>query len=280
MDKKKMIVIAVIVVLALLLAYCASITPTPIEDPTEAPTAAPTAAPTQAPTETPTEAPTEAPTSPPPVVDLGKDDDDTVEPTTDPAKIDEYQQLLSRENNYWYNRILGCTFAAPEQISLEYLFYNGLPADQSEDQNSDPTGLNPYTDSEMAFLKAFAQDKFGDEVVWTSNHKLRREAVNEVLVTYLGVTLEDVTIPESWRYFEETDAYYDIRTDAFSVGNFRVIHVQEYDDGKVEIFWTVDFRYDTMTESYEVESEMLLTLMKVDDHFIALSNLPLPETEK
>ena len=273
---KKIVVTVLVVVLALVLAYCASQTPEPIEDPTQAPTTVPTAAPTQAPT---TE-PTVAPTSPPPVVDHGKDDDDVDEPTTDPVKIDEYQQLLSAENNYWYNRILGCTFEDPKDISLEYLFYNGLPAEPSESQDSDPTGLNPYTDSEMAFLKAFAQDKFGDEVVWTNNHKLRREAVNEVLVTYLGVTLEDVTIPESWRYFDETDAYYDIHTDAILLRNFRVIHVQEYDDGKVEIFWTVDFHYNTMTENYETEAEMLLTLMKVDDHFIALSNMPLPETEK
>ena len=268
MDKKKMIVIAVIVVLALLLAYCASITPTPIEDPTEAPTAAPTAAPTQA----PTEAPTEAPTSPPPVVDVG-DDDEAEEPTTDPAKIDEYQQLLSSNGDYWCWMIMACTFEEPADISLEHLFYNGLKLE-------DRTYYTDFTPEEEAFLKASLKDTFWGEEGWINAHKLPAEKVDEVLLNYLGLTLDDVKIPEAWMYFADTNAYYVVKTDAYSVGNFQVLHVQEYEDGKVEIFWTVDFRYDTMTEGYEVESEMLLTLMKVDDHFIALSNLPLPETEK
>lgn len=266
---KKIVVTVLVVVLALVLAYCASQTPEPIEDPTQAPTTVPTVAPTQAPT---TE-PTVAPTSPPPVVDHGKDDDDVDEPTTDPVKIDEYQQLLSAENNYWYNRILGCTFQEPKDISLEHLFYNGLKPE-------DRTASADFTAEEVAFLKDALKDTFWGEDGWVNGHKLPAAKVADVLQTYLGVSLEDVTIPEKWIYFADTDAYYVVKTDGFSAGNFKVIHVQEYDDGKVEIFWTVDFHYNTMTEDYETEAEMLLTLMKVDDHFIALSNMPLPETEK
>ena len=268
MDKKKMIVIAVIVVLALLLAYCASITPTPIEDPTEAPTDAPTAAPTQA----PTEAPTVAPTSPPPVVDVG-DDEDVEEPTTDPAKIDEYQQLLSSNGDYWCWMIMGCTFEEPEDISLEHLFYNGLKLE-------DRTYYTDFTPEEEAFLKASLKDTFWGEEGWSNAHKLPAEKVEEVLVNYLGLTLDDVTIPEKWMYFADTNAYYDVRTDAYSVGNFQVLHVQEYEDGKVEVCWTVDLRYNTMTGEYMENPVMLLTMNMQDGRYTMISNTLLADGDK
>ena len=266
---KKIIVTVLVVVLALVLAYCASQTPEPIEDPTQAPTTVPTVAPTQAPT---TE-PTVAPTSPPPVVDHGKDDDDVDEPTTDPVKIDEYQQLLSAENNYWYNRILGCTFADPKDISLEHLFYNGLKPE-------DRTASADFTAEEVAFLKDALKDTFWGEDGWVNAHKLPAAKVADVLQTYLGVSLEDVTIPKKWIYFADTDAYYVVKTDGFSAGNFQVIHVKEYEDGTVEVCWTVDLRYNTMTGEYMEDPDMLLTMKLENGHYRVISNTLLPDIEK
>lgn len=267
---KKIVVTVLVVVLALVLAYCASQTPVPIEDPTQAPTTVPTVAPTQEPT---TE-PTVAPTSPPAIVNPPEDPTyDPAEPTTDPAKIDEYQQLLSSEGDYWNWRIMSCTFEDPKDISLEHLFYIGLKPE-------DRTASADFTAEEVAFLKDALKDTFWGEDGWVNAHKLPAAKVADVLQTYLGVSLEDVTIPKKWIYFADTDAYYVVKTDGFSAGNFQVIHVKEYEDGTVEVCWTVDLRYNTMTGEYMENPDMLLTMKLENGHYRVISNTLLSDIEK
>ena len=261
---KKIIAIMLALLLTVMLTACVEEPPAPTDPATEAPT---TASGNSTSTEPggnqdqpavdPTDAPTEAPTAP--------DQEQTL--------AAQFQEMLSSETNYWYNRILGCTFADAKSISLEYLFYNGLAPEDRTDSAS-------FTDDEVAFLKDALKDTFWGEENWTNAHKMPVAEINEVLNTYLGVSLEDLRIPENWLYFADTDSYYCVKTDSFSVGSYQVIHVQEYEDGTVEIFWTVDLHYDTTAGDYENEAEMLLTLRKVEDHYVAVSNLPLPETEK
>ena len=268
---KKIIALVLAVVLALMLAYCASQVPAPIETPTQAPTTEPTAAPTQEPTTPPTVAPTDAPVTDEPTVPP------TQEPITEPAeeesKVEAYQQMLSSKGDYWHWMIMSCTFEDPKEISLEHLFYNGLKLE-------DRTYSADFTAEEVAFLKDALKDTSWGEEGWGNAHKLPAAKVQDVLQTYLGVSLEDVTIPEKWIYFADTDSYYVVKTDAFSVGNFQVIHVQEYEDGTVEVCWTVDLRYDTMSNEYLENPMMLLTMKQQDGHYITLSNALLPESEK
>ena len=257
---KKIIAVLLTLLLAVSLAACVQESPTPTDEPTAGPTDAPTTAPTTVvpATDDPTQNPSEAPTT---------------EPEEEQSEVAQFQEMLSAANDYWYNRILGCTFAEAKDISLEHLFYNGMAPEER-------TSSAEFTDDEVNFLKNALKDTMWGEENWTNAHKMPAAQVKDVLNTYLGVSLEEMRLPENWLYFADTDAYYCVKTDGFSVGNYREIHVKEYDDGTVEIFWTVDFRYDTVTEDYENDAEMLLTLRQVEDRYVAVSNIPLPETEK
>ena len=230
------------------------------------------------PTEPTTEPPTAPATEPTVPGDVSEDLEDEKVTQEQLLARAKFQELLTRENGYWYWRAMGCTFFSAEEINLEYLFYNGLPDDEGVVQ--DPTGLNPYTDSEVAFLKAYAQEKYGDESVWTNAHKYTREGLNEVLVTYFGITIDDVTIPERWRYFEETDSYYVIRFDAYGVNDYTIADVQTDENGLIYVYWTVDYIRDTRPEEIKFinEPQMVMVLEEREDGGYRIHlNLPVEE---
>lgn len=260
---KKIISYILTVIMVLSLCGCGQEIPGPTEptlpDPVTEPTLPPTTAPTTPPAVTqPQDPPTEAPTTEPPT-----------EPDEKQLLIDQVQELLSYDN-YWYLRILGCTFEKPEDISLEHLFYNGMAPDQR-------ISPNDFSDDEISFLKSALKDTFWGEEGWVNAIKLPVDQLNQVLNTYLGISLEDAAIPEKWIYYAEADAYYCVKTDAYSVGSYQVKHVAPYDDGTLEVLWTVDLLYDTMTGAFLNNPDRLLTLRLVDDHYVAVSNIQMPE---
>ena len=171
----------------------------------------------------------------------------------------------------WYGRIIGCVFEEPEDISLYYLFYNGLPYE--ERQNS-----SDFTDSEVAFLKDVAvNSSWRDESVWVNAHKMPRQYISDVLNDYFGLTPDDVTIPEEWSYFEETDSYYYIRSDGYGVNGFTVTGVQTDENGLIYVYWTANYirdtRYEEMTFINEPKMVMVLE-ERQDGGYLILSNQP------
>ena len=100
----------------------------------------------------------------------------------------------------------------------------------------------------MAFLRDYAKESFwGDEEVWVNALKIPGESLSTVLKDYLGLTMEDVTIPEDWTYFEETDAYYSIHSDGYGVSGHTVTEVTELEDGTIQVFWTVGLLKNAQT---------------------------------
>ena len=190
--------------------------------------------------------------------------------------VQNFQDLLSYENGYWYWRALGVAFDKPEDISLRILFYNGLKVEEREN-------VSDFTDSELAFVKQYAVDYWQDEDAWRGALKFSREDVKNVLTTYFGVTLDKVEIPEEWAYFDETDSYYIIRTDGYGIDNHEVLDVQYGDNGIVQIYWgTNEWIYDTRNDFdgwlIPLENQVNLMVMtlqkKLDGGYIVLSNLP------
>lgn len=184
------------------------------------------------------------------------------------GNIEYFQKLLSYDGGYWYWRILGCTFNEPQEISLKYMFYNGMKYEERQDPDT-------YTDREVMFLKDFAQSTWGDEACWVNAHKLPRQCVINVLEQYLGLDSVRLTIPEDWVFLEETDAYYYIRSDGYGVSGVTVIEVTDLQDGLVEIRWTAPVLRNTLTGEYMENPEMLLIMQKCNNGgYLVLSNVP------
>lgn len=250
--KKHLAMFLTVLITAALLAGCVTSDPAPTTQPTAEPTVESTTGPTE-------EATTEPPTEPP----------------TESIRLEaQFQTLLSYDGDYWLWRILGCTFEAPQEISLKYLCYNGLKHDERESRED-------YSDSEVAFLRDYAKNSvWGDEEVWVNALKIPGAYLSDILERYLGVSLADVTIPEEWRYFEETDAYYSIRSDGYGVSGHTVTEVTERSDGTLQIFWTVDLLKNTQTGEMMENPQMVLTLREMDDgSYLVLSNLPRNESD-
>lgn len=189
---------------------------------------------------------------------------------TEPLSLEEqFQNLLSYDGDYWLWRTLGCTFEDPQDISLKYLFYNGLRHDERESRDD-------YSDSEVAFLRDYAKNSFWqDEESWVNALKIPAPYLADVLEEYLGLSPDQVTIPEDWAYFEETDAYYSIRSDAYGVSGHTVTEVTVLEDGTVQVCWTVGLLKNTLTGEFMENPQMVLTLrQKEDGSYQALSNQP------
>ena len=197
---------------------------------------------------------------------------DTTLKTDEAKEIAKYQELLREE---WIQRIIGCIFEEPEDISLEYMFYLGLPHEEREDPSQ-------YSQTEIDLLKDALRDTFWGEEAWEGAHKFPAERLNEILNQYLGVSLADVEIPETWIYLAETDAYYDVRTDAYSVSP-NVTGVNTDENGLIYVYWTTSYICATQyTEEMVVlyDPQMVTVLeMQPDGSYRVLMNMAVSSTD-
>ena len=180
----------------------------------------------------------------------------------------EFEQLI--RDNAWYWRALGCTFAAPEEISLEYYFYTGAG------DNTQATG------EELDFIvDAYKKKNPGYNGQY---NYIRMPAVkpNKGLAI-LGLTLEDVTIPDSWAYYDKLDTYYSWRTDAYGVDLWSVTKAEKGDNGIVKVYWQTDGtqfsikHFNTSIKEYfpDYITKMVMTLQEMPNGtYRVLSNLP------
>jgi len=179
---------------------------------------------------------------------------------------DRFRELLSSENGFWYWRAMGCIFEKPQDIDMSLLCYLGMENSQHS---------STFTDAEIAFLKTQDLGVPGDDSAWSNAHKLPRQELNSVLQDHFGITLDDVTIPRGWVYFYETDAYYDVRYDAYGVVRQTVTDVQTDENGLIHIYWTAEFITDSRYEEHAllIRPQMVMVLQEKDDgSYLVMSN--------
>ena len=175
---------------------------------------------------------------------------------------EEFDQLTG--DNEWYWRALGCVFAAPEEISLKYYFYNGV-GDKTKE-----------TKEELDFIVDAYKKKNPGYNGQYNYIRMPAAKLNEGLAI-LGLTLEDVKIPDSWAYYDKLDNYYAWRTDAYGVEGWSVTKVEKDNNGIVRVYWETDgfFFTDTSMEKRAQGAKMVYTMqLQEDGTYRVLSNLP------
>lgn len=172
------------------------------------------------------------------------------------------------QQEWWCWRAMGCTFEKPENISLEHYFYMGLENDESEP-------YVPLTKEEQERINAAYKAKFGSEP-YTDETRLPEKDVKEAL-SFLGVTLENVKIPDIWLYDDKTVSYYCWKSDAYGLVGWTVTEVVKNTDGTVQVHWeSKDSIWNTQTNtSYPDGTKMVMTMQATaDGGYLILSNLP------
>lgn len=186
----------------------------------------------------------------------------TTQPTDPPALTleEEFQNLI--KNNEWYKRALGCVFDKPENLPAYLYFYLGV-------------GENgQFTVEESAFLKdAYEQTHTGGYEVM-SDIKLPVTKINEAL-SILGITIEDIRIPDKWVYYDKTDSYYFWVSDAYGVTDWSVTKVEKDTDGKVTVYWeTEEISILGLGSSSKIAKMVLTMQQQPDGTYRILSNVP------
>ena len=147
------------------------------------------------------------------------------------AELEEFQTLFTGvtqdDRINWHNLLLGCGmnegFRMPKDVNLRRLFNNGF--------KWEIPGIDTLTEEERAFLQQ--QDRYtGKDVV-----RLPAEKANQVLKTYMGITLADVTKEhvEELMYMPETDCYYIHQAGAAGEVGFRIAYGEREADGTVHL---------------------------------------------
>lgn len=187
--------------------------------------------------------------------------------TTAPAVQDfsEYAALLdfSADPN-WLARAVGCTFARPEEIDLNYMFYLGVEHPGSWDD------ISP--ESRQSLIDQGFWPEFDLQI-------MPAEKLEEALQSALGIGLEDATIPEEWGYIEAEDAYCSNHSDAYIPEQFTIAEVRESPDGTVELHYYLESYYNTSIDDFLYSVNMILTLREMEDGYRAVSNVPVDLSE-
>ena len=188
--------------------------------------------------------------------------------TTDPVGLStekDYEAFI--RNNGWYTRALGCIFEKPEDIPAWFYFYGGV-GDYAQ-----------ATGEELAFTLDAFQKKNPNTENLDYAHEYTRLPVakmNEAL-TVLGVTVEDIQIPDRWVYYDKTDSYYFWVSDAYGVEGWYVTRVEKGTEGTVAVYWETKGYYwgnPTLKEPLRGAKMVYTMQLQPDGTYRVLSNLP------
>ena len=141
-----------------------------------------------------------------------------------PDELTYFTELFSdlrNENDEinWYNILLCCPFDRPQDIDLRALFQNGFSPNVE------------LTKADETFLTTQA----GYELHAGDINKLPADRVEQVLNTYLGVSLTEVNrhYLESMDYFADSDCYFTGGGGAIGAVKFAMIDGKQTEDGTV-----------------------------------------------
>ena len=173
--------------------------------------------------------------------------------------ITEFQNMLNYQPGIenWIPFALGSVFDKPEDIDLEFMFYAG----------TDGMGWNDIlAASEQELIDAGFWREMDLQVMPVSS-------LESALMSTFGISLSDITIPDSWYYLSDEDAYCSNNNDAYFVGDVVVTTVTEYSDGTAEVHYRVGSYYHTKTGEFLDETALILTLKRSGEHWLVYSNL-------
>lgn len=145
--------------------------------------------------------------------------------------------------------LMTCKFDTPAQIEIRQLFSSGVGG-------SDPPSVD---DADLEFLKTKEQI-----IQHLDIYKIPRETVEEVLHTYLGITLDELdgVGMDKMVYWDETDCYYYNGTGLPCADPFTITEGYHTPDGKIIIFYSI-----------ATLSKYKMTLIPVGDGYQAESNI-------
>lgn len=187
-------------------------------------------------------------------------------PSSTVAEAD-FQTFLNKE--YWYRRVLNCTFAKPQDIPAEMYFRSSLLVYDKQDNTL-------FTNEERAFLHTQWCEKYG-ATPWVNAYRIPVKSINEGLAI-LGITVKDIKTPENWVYYDKSDSFYAYINPAniYSVADVTVTKVDRTGDGLVRVYWqTEEVQIDTATGVVkEAGVPMVMTLRMHNDSYVIVSNVP------
>ena len=177
-----------------------------------------------------------------------------------PMTAEDFTQFMGHySNSYYYRDVVNCTFEKPEDINLYYYFAN---------QNSSPMTKEEFERIDKLFVQKFHYTPI------SGYNKLTKDALSKAL-SILGVTADEVVIPDRWLYDSATDAYYYEEFGFFIEGKIftEVIHNT---DGTVLVYWETSKHFlNTATGEYFRNGvKMVMTLKDQGTHYTVLSNVP------
>ena len=210
------------------------------------------------------QAPPPATTAPPPPIETTEPVEMTLPPETTVPLADQLE-LFSLwygffEDSYyrtWYRNCLGCIFASPSEIDLNYLFYSGF-------------GIGSWDLVSPESEQYLIEQGFWREM---DLQPMPTAELEKALQMTFGISLEDVTIPKEWVYLEKEDFYCSNHNDVYMVEDFIITDVVEHPDGTVEIHYFCESYYNAATEDFLNTVDLILTLQKTDDGFLVRSNV-------
>lgn len=179
----------------------------------------------------------------------------------------DFQTFLNKE--YWYRRVLNCTFAKPQDIPAEMYFRSSLLVYDKQDNTL-------FTNEERAFLHTQWCEKYG-ATPWVNAYRIPVKSINEGLAI-LGVTVKDIKMPENWVYYDKSDSFYAYINPAniYNVADVTVTKVDRTGDGLVRVYWqTEEVQIETATGVVkEAGVPMVMTLRMHNDSYVIVSNVP------
>ena len=180
----------------------------------------------------------------------------TTEPTetTAPADlavtIEEIAAMagLSTSPN-WLALSLGCIYENPKDVDLYFMFYLGVDHPGSWDDIS--------AESRQSLIdQGFLTDM--------DLQIMPVKKLEAALLETFGIGLDGVTIPDSWGYIEQENAYCSNHNDAYFPGVPIITDV--YDDGKIiHIYYTIEDFWDYRSEVILDTANLVLGLEWQED---------------
>lgn len=183
------------------------------------------------------------------------------EAADDPALHAEIDALLSDPAG-WYARALSSDFAAPADVDLHELFYDGIPGQGWADREE--------------LIALSGEDLSTEDGDWPGpgTDRLPRQEMDRVLRQYFGLSLEETAKRglDSFGYLADRDCYYHCHGDTNQEPR-RVEQVRLLDDGTVLFTYRSSFRND-LTEGQFPQYSTARLQPDGEGKYRILSNLP------
>lgn len=188
-------------------------------------------------------------------LDYNADGTFTPTPTSLSAQWEQtyFKALMGPSYSTWYHGAITTPFDSPEEMDLSQVFYTGFGAQS--------LSWSELTGAEQAALTGAGFPKT------MPIQKRPAKQLDEALQRFFGVTLYDVTIPESWAYCAATDCYYSSHSDVNWVTPLTVTEVRQQ-NGLYHVCYEVNELWGEMLGS----TQMVLTLRDSGDRFTVIAN--------